>query len=166
MEAARSAGCRRLIFASSIHAVSGYPAGFQVHDHDPVNPGDLYGVSKCFGEALGRYMSRQQGLSVIAIRIGAFQPRSTTKDPDRLKLMDAFVSRPDLAQLIQRCIDDTTIKFAVLHGLSNNRFNRMDISTPCELIGYDPQDGFTEDSPALTHLNLHQRDGTQKKQES
>ena len=55
--AARAAGLRRVIYASSIHAVSGGPTDVQVKPEDPVNPGDLYGVSKCFGEALARYMA-------------------------------------------------------------------------------------------------------------
>lgn len=156
MEAARAAGCRRVVFASSIHAVSGYPAGFQVHDHDPVNPGDLYGVSKCFGEALGRYMATQRGLSVIAIRIGGFQPESAARNPDKVSLMNAFVSRSDLARLIRCCVDDTTLQFAVFHGLSNNRFNRMDISAARELVGYDPQHDFTEENPALEPLDLRE----------
>ncbi|HEY0866474.1 MAG TPA: NAD(P)-dependent oxidoreductase, partial [Fimbriimonas sp.] len=46
MVAAKHCGCRRLVHASSIHAVSGYPADYQVKTNDPVNPGDLYGVSK------------------------------------------------------------------------------------------------------------------------
>src|SRR3712207_7240554 len=44
--AAKAAGCRRVIYASSIHAVSGYPAGVQVKTSEPVNPGDLYGVTR------------------------------------------------------------------------------------------------------------------------
>ena len=52
---------RRIIYASSIHAVSGYPRTVQVKTHEPVNPGDLYGVTKCFGEALGRYMAGKEG---------------------------------------------------------------------------------------------------------
>ena len=72
--AAKAAGCRRVIYASSIHAVSGYPSDVQVKTSEPVNPGDLYGVTKCFGEAMGRYMAEKEGLSVIALRIGAFQP--------------------------------------------------------------------------------------------
>ena len=46
MVAAKAAGCRRLIYASSIHAVSGYPADVQVKTSEPVNPGDLYGCLK------------------------------------------------------------------------------------------------------------------------
>src|SRR3954447_1362346 len=44
--AAKSAGVQRVIYASSIHAISGYPADVQVKSTDPVNPGDLYGVTK------------------------------------------------------------------------------------------------------------------------
>ena len=53
------------------------PGTGQVHADDPVNPGDLYGVSKCFGEALGRYMAEQENVSCIVLRIGAFQPRES-----------------------------------------------------------------------------------------
>ena len=128
MVAAKAAGCRRVVYASSIHAVSGYPADVQVKTSEPVNPGDLYGVSKCFGEALGRYMAEQEGLSVIALRIGAFQPLETIQQESGLPLMDAFVSERDLHQLIVRCIDVDNVRFAVLHGLSDNRFKRLDIS--------------------------------------
>ena len=151
--AAKAAGCRRVIYASSIHAVSGYPQNIQVKTSEPVNPGDLYGVSKCFGEALGRYMAEQEGLSVIAIRIGGFQPETTAQKPE-LKQMDAWVSREDLTQLIERCIDVKQIKWAVFHGLSNNAFNRLDISDARELVGYDPQDDFARENPLLKDLNL------------
>lgn len=152
--AAVHARCRRVIFASSIHAVSGYPIGYQVHPEDPVNPGDLYGVTKCFGEALCRMTAEQHGLSCIVLRIGAFQPLTTAENPDQIDLMDAFISERDLDQLICRCIDDQSVHFAIFHALSNNRFNRLDISLTQELIGFEPQDDFTEINPALSPLNL------------
>jgi NAD(P)-dependent dehydrogenase (short-subunit alcohol dehydrogenase family) len=154
--AAKAAGCRRAIFASSIHAVSGYPADVQVKTTDPVNPGDLYGVTKCFGEALGRYMAEKEGLSVIALRIGAFQPREAARDERSVGMMDAFVSRRDLNQLIERCIDAENLQFAIFNGLSNNRFKRLDISDARELVGYDPQDDLTELNSKLAPLNLHE----------
>ncbi|HVF09633.1 MAG TPA: NAD(P)-dependent oxidoreductase [Abditibacteriaceae bacterium] len=152
--AAKAAGCRRLIYASSIHAVSGYPADVQVNTSEPVNPGDLYGVSKCFGEAMGRYMAEQEGLSVIALRIGAFSPLESAREESSIAMLDAFVSQRDLNQLINRCIDVENVKFAVLHGLSNNRFKRLDISDARELVGYDPQDDLTEENPQLKALHL------------
>ena len=153
--AAVEAGCRRVIFASSIHAVSGYPADYQVHAGDPVNPGGLYGASKCFGEALARLVAVQEGLSAIVIRIGSFQPREKAMHAERIGMMNAFVSHRDLNQLIRLSIDDERILFAVFHGLSGNRFNRMDIGTARELVGYEPEDDFTELNRKLSDLNLH-----------
>jgi nucleoside-diphosphate-sugar epimerase len=152
--AAKAAGCRRVIYASSIHAVSGYPADVQVKTSEPVNPGDLYGVTKCFGEALGRYMAEQEGLSVIALRIGAFQPIEAAREEGSIWMLDAFVSQRDLNQLIQRCIDVESISFAILHGLSDNRFKRLDISDARALVGYQPQDDLTEENPKLKQLQL------------
>ncbi len=150
--AAASAKCRRVVYASSIHAVSGYQDDRQVHADEPVSPGDLYGVTKCFGEALGRYLATEQGLSCIAIRIGAFQPRSEGKQ--NVGLISTFVSQPDLHQLILNCIDDERLLFAIVHGLSRNKFNRMDISEARELLGYKPEDDMTELNQALESLDL------------
>jgi nucleoside-diphosphate-sugar epimerase len=155
--AALAAGCRRVVFASSIHAVSGYPDGYQVHPEEPVNPGDLYGVSKCFGEACGRYMAMQHGLSVIAIRIGGFKSIDSVKNRRSVGYMNAFVSRRDLDQLLCRCIDDRRLKFAIVHGLSDNPFNRMDIHTARELLGYRPQDDFTELNRTLADIAIRRQ---------
>lgn len=47
-QAAHEAGCRRVIFASSINAVSGYPQGVQVQTDMPVRPPNLYGATKAW----------------------------------------------------------------------------------------------------------------------
>ncbi|MFA9477013.1 NAD-dependent epimerase/dehydratase family protein [Phycisphaerales bacterium AB-hyl4] len=154
--AAKAADCRRVVFASSIHAVSAYPVDVQVKPDDPVNPGDLYGVSKCFGEAMARFMATQHGLSAIAIRIGGFQPLESARDPDKIGMMNAFVSRRDLNQLIQCCIDNESLRFAIAHGLSKNVFNQMDISETREMLGYEPQDDFSEENPRLQSLHLRE----------
>jgi nucleoside-diphosphate-sugar epimerase len=152
--AAKSAGCRRVVYASSIHAVSGYPPDVQVKTSDPVNPGDLYGVSKCFAEALARYFAEKEGLSAIALRIGAFQPREVAHDADNVGLVDAFVSRRDLTQLIVKCIEAEHLQFAIFNGVSNNRFKRLDLSDARELVGYAPEDDFAAENPALNETNV------------
>lgn len=152
--AAKAANCRRVIYASSIHAVSGYPADVQVKTSEPVNPGDLYGVTKCFGEALGRYMAEKEGLSTIALRIGAFQPIEAAESEGGLEMIDAFISQRDLNQLIERCIDVENLKFAILHAVSDNRFKRLDISDARELVGYAPQDDAFELNKKLKPLKL------------
>jgi uronate dehydrogenase len=155
--AAVSAGCRRVVFASSIHAVSGYPPDVQVKTTDPVNPGDLYGVSKCFGEALGRYLAEQEGISVVAVRIGAVQSRDAAARADGVAVLDAFISRRDLVQLLCRAIDAEGLRFALVHGVSDNRFKRLDVSDARDLLGYAPQDDLTELNPATAPLRLRER---------
>jgi nucleoside-diphosphate-sugar epimerase len=152
--AAKAAGCRRVIYASSIHAISGYPADVQIKAADPVNPGDLYGVTKCFAEALARYMAGQEGLSAIAIRIGAFQAPEAARTRESMQWFDAWISQRDLNQLFQKCIDVEDVQFAIFHGLSDNRFKRMDISNARELVGYAPKDDYTRENPEAAALGL------------
>ncbi len=156
MTSALAAGCRKVIYASSIHAVSGYASDVQVKTSEPVNPGDLYGVSKCFGEALGRFLAEQEKLAVIAIRIGAYQSKSSIARDDHAGHWSLWVSPRDLDQLFVRCIDDDKLTYAIFHGISDSRFKRLDISDARELVGYDPLDDFTDLRPDLRKLDLEE----------
>jgi hypothetical protein len=99
-------------------------------------------------------MAEKEGLSTIALRIGAFQPPEKVESEKGLGLVDAFVSRRDLNQLIEKCIDVENLKFAIFHGLSNNRFKRLDISDARALVGYEPQDDAFQLNVKLKGLNL------------
>ncbi|CAA9383633.1 MAG: UDP-glucose 4-epimerase [uncultured Phycisphaerae bacterium] len=156
MVAAKAAGVRRVVYASSIHAVGGYGPAVQVKTSEPPNPGDLYGVTKCFGEALGRYMAEQEGLSVIAIRIGAFQPPEAVAKPRALGFVDCWISPRDMNQLFDRCIAADHLRWAVFHGLSGNAFNHLDLSDAKALLGYEPQDDAAATLPELAPMNLKQ----------
>jgi hypothetical protein len=155
--AAKAAGCRKVVFASSIHAVSGYPREHQVHPEEPVNPGDLYGVSKCFGEAMARFMATQQDLPSIVIRIGGFKAREKARETENIRILRAFVSHRDLDQLLKLCVDDRYLQFAIFHGLSDNVFNRMDTTSARELLGYKPEDSFLELNRYLSDLELSRK---------
>jgi len=153
--AAKKANVKRVIYASSIHAISAYPIDRQVRESDPVNPGDIYGVSKCFGEALGRYFATQQGLSNMCLRIGAFQPPESISDPmESLWMATSWVSHRDLAQLLELCIENKNIHFGIFNALSNNRGNVMDISLAKQLLGYNPEDDFSKEHSTLKQLDL------------
>jgi uronate dehydrogenase len=76
--AAKDQGCRRVIFASSAQVMAGYPRDVQAHPETPVRPVNMYGVSKCFGEAVASYFAHAEGLSSIAIRIGPMMLAGTT----------------------------------------------------------------------------------------
>ena len=146
-EAAHGAGCRRIVFASSINAVFGYPADVQVHTHMPVYPINLYGATKCWGEALARFYSHTHKLSSICLRFGAVSYRPG-QDPDydnRYELshpyIDIILTMEDLTQLVTASIEaKEDLMFGVFHGISNNRWKRLDLTDAREQIGYLPTD--------------------------
>ena len=157
MAAAKSQGVRRVVYASSIHAVGGYPPDMQIKTTDPVNPGDVYGVTKCFGEAMGRYLAEHEGVSVIALRIGAVQEPENAQKDEAIAWADMFVSYRDLAQIIEKSIEAPNLKWGVFNAISDNRFKRLDITDARQLLGYEPQDNFMDLHPGFKPLRLHQR---------
>jgi nucleoside-diphosphate-sugar epimerase len=139
-QAAKEAGCRRVVYASSAHAVAGYPHDRPIPADAPVRPLNMYGATKCFGEAVAHYFAFAEDLPSIAIRIGAYHAPWIEADPSPANLT-AYVSARDLNQLIVRCLEaPAELRFAVVNGQSNNRVSRLDLSSTRELLGYEPQD--------------------------
>ena len=138
-QAAREAGCRRVIFASSVNVVSGYPAEVQVQTSMPARPPNLYGATKAWGEAVARFYADQHGLSAVCLRFGWVIKRDTTFRA--ASPLDLALTYEDLARLIVVSIDaPDEVRFGIFHGLSNNRWNRLDISETRSVLGYEPQD--------------------------
>jgi NAD+ dependent glucose-6-phosphate dehydrogenase len=135
--AASEAGCRRVVFASSVHAVGGLQND-AIPDDAPPRPVNLYGASKAFGEAVAATYSAA-GLSGIAIRIGAYDAPWFYEDGDATAAM-AYVSARDLNDLLVRCIETDNIPYAVVAGISDNARKRFDLIQTRQLLGYDPQD--------------------------
>ena len=73
-EAARKKGVKRVVFASSNHAVGFYPRHHHIGTDVTVRPDSRYGVSKAFGEALGALYAFKHGLRITCIRIGLEHP--------------------------------------------------------------------------------------------
>lgn len=137
--AAVDAGCRRVVFASSAQTIEGYPEDRQVSVKDPVKPKNLYGVTKCFGEALGSYFATQEDLSVIAMRIANFAEFSPGEKHSHRDI-SAFLSVRDAVQLIVKAIDVDDVRFAIVNGISNNRYKRLGLEESREILGYTPED--------------------------
>jgi NAD+ dependent glucose-6-phosphate dehydrogenase len=137
--AAKDQGCRRVIYASSIRALEGYPQGAPVAPDVPVRPIDMYGVSKCFGEATAHCFAAREGLSSIVIRIGTFEGTWKNK-PTAEAGLSRIITKRDMCQLLVRCVEAPDIQFAIVHGLSDNRVKRLDIESTKALLGYAPQD--------------------------
>ena len=139
LQAASDQGCQRVVLASSVQAVVGYPLDVQVRPDSPVRPLNMYGVCKCFGEAAAHYFSCAHGLSCIAVRIGTFEGQWVERQP-HARNMSTFVSQRDMSQLLVRCVEEPDVQFAIVHGVSDNRFKYLDITSTRELLGYEPQD--------------------------
>lgn len=165
--AASECGCRRVIFASSVHAVGGYPPETPIPDNAPPRPTNLYGASKAFGEAVASTYAAS-GLSGIAIRIGAYDAPWFHAEGD-WRAASAYVSARDMNQLLVRCIETPGIDYAVVAGISNNRQKRFDLVQTRALLGYAPLgNGFdvlgleplaTHESPLLAdHRSRSKRD--------
>jgi uronate dehydrogenase len=137
-EAARRSGVKRIVYASSNHAVGFYPRSQVVGTDVPLRPDGRYGVSKAFGEALGRMYADKHGISVACVRIGSFRPRPE----DRRQLL-TWVSHRDTVQLFQRCIEHPAYDFCVVYGVSNNERRLWDNSA-VDWLGYEPQDNAEE----------------------
>jgi nucleoside-diphosphate-sugar epimerase len=140
-QAAHEAGCRRVVFASSINAVSGYPDDVQVHTSMPVRPPNLYGATKAWGESLACYYADQRGISAICLRFGWVVSRDSEQLKQRTNLLDRVLTYEDLARLVRASIDaPADLRFGIFHGVSNNRWKRLDISDAREKLGYAPED--------------------------
>lgn len=148
LEAACAAGCRRVILASSLHAVLGYAPEVVVRADMPPSPTDLYGATKAWAEALGSYYAHQRGLAVLCVRIGWLKTPSSLAPGD--SHLDQVITPRDLAHLLTHCIDaPDNLRYGVFHGLSNNHQRRFDITEAQNTLGYRPQD----DAFALARRN-------------
>ena len=140
-EAARQAGCRRLVFASSINAVLGYGSSDTAATWEaPVFPQNVYGASKCWGEALGRVYADQHGLSCLSVRLTS--PRFDQGGDWDAEARASGISPRDTAQVFGRCIDaPDEVMFAIVHGVSRHRNSWFRVSESDPRIGYEPEDG-------------------------
>ena len=137
-KAAVEAKCERLIFASSAQTIESYPIDIQVNKNMPVKPKNIYGVSKCFGEALAAYHAYNNGISAICLRIGAYEfPIDFTEMSARD--LSAFLHPDDFNQLLIGCIETENIQYEVLNAISDNRYKRLDITEAEEKVGYKPK---------------------------
>ena len=140
-QAALEAGCRRIVFASSVNAVLGYRGKIETSWDVPIFPQNVYGATKCWGEALARVYSDQHGLSCICVRLGSPRFDMATLKPDILNQPSMGISPRDTAQLFGCCIEVEAVDFAIVHGVSRHRKSWMDVEHSCRVLGYDPQDG-------------------------
>ena len=132
-EAAWQAGVKRIVFASSNHAVGFYPRRRKIGTNVTVRPDSRYGVSKAFGEALGALYADKHGIGVTCLRIGNVGPR-----PLDVRRLSIWLHPEDLVQLLGIGLDHPDIRFEILYGASDNEAAWWDNSR-AHALGYRPR---------------------------
>ena len=132
-EAAHRAGVKRVVFASSNHALGFYPRAQRVGVNVTVRPDSRYGVSKAFGEAIGALYADKHGLRVTCLRIG--NVGDAPLDQRRLAI---WLKPEDLVQLIRIGLEHPDIRFEIFYGASDNSASWWDNSN-ARRYGYHPQ---------------------------
>ncbi len=156
-EAAKDAGVQRIVFGSSGATQVCYEAEEPIlsmvearyadipdppqridHNSEP-RPGNMYGVAKLAGEAMGRYYSETHGISVMCIRLGRVNEEDR---PDSPRNAAVYLSHRDAAQIVQRCVEvPENVRYGIVYGVSDNRTRFRSLTHTRDLVGYEPQDG-------------------------
>ena len=133
-EAARLEGVKRVIFASSNHAVGFYDRSQTIDHTCTPRPDSRYGLSKAFGEALASLYADKYGAEVMCIRIG-----NVAEEPIDVRRLSIWITPRDLAQLIGIGLDHPDIKHEIVYGMSDNARAWWDNSNAVRLV-YRPRD--------------------------
>jgi uronate dehydrogenase len=133
-EAARRQGVQRVVFASTNHVIGFYPRETRIDHQVPPRPDSRYGVSKAFGEALGRFYADKFGLGVMCIRIGNFADRPA----DRRRL-SIWISPRDFRQLVRIGLEHPNLHYETVYGASESDRSWWDNANAYRL-GYRPED--------------------------
>lgn len=136
-EAARREGAR-VVFASSNHSIGFHerPQGNEAKlDYDcAFRPDGYYGLSKAYGELMGRMYWDKHGVENVNLRIGSSFPM-----PIDNRMLSTWLSYADLARLVERCVLAERAGHAVIWACSNNPASYWGRDHR-DRIGWAPQD--------------------------
>ena len=142
-EAARLQGVRRIVFASSNHAIGFYRQDEVIDTQVPLRPDGLYGLSKAFGENIARLYFDRYGIETACLRIG-----SCFAEPRDRRMLATWLSFDDLERLVMSCLSAPVVGFTVVYGMSDNTTAWWD-NTRAGHLGYRPQDSSEQFRPAI-----------------
>jgi nucleoside-diphosphate-sugar epimerase len=142
MRAARMAGVKRFVFASSNWVLGGYRFRTASLTSDlnprPVNP---YGASKLFIERQGKATSEETGMAFLSLRIGYCQPGENAPGPHMafgVWGQQMWLGNDDWAQAVVKSATAEFTGFRVINVVSRNEGMRWDLAEAKAAIGYAP----------------------------
>jgi uronate dehydrogenase len=105
----------RVIFASSNHSIGFHERTESIPADTQFLPDGYYGLSKAYGELMGRMYWFKHGVESVNLRIG-----SATLEPVNARMLASWLSYPDFTRLVERCVLTPRVGHAVIWGASNN----------------------------------------------
>lgn len=132
-EAAYQHGLKRVVYASSIHAVGMHPKNEFIDTNVRHRPDTFYGLAKCFAEDLGSMYWDKRGLESVHMRI------LSCAQVTNARALGSWLSYDDLIQLVQRSIETPVTGFSIVYGVSKNDRAPVD-NAQASFIGYRPKD--------------------------
>ncbi len=143
LRAAADLGGKRVLYASSVSAVAGYPPDVTVGSEDGHRGGGTYGVTKGLGEELCRHFHEGRGLPVVVLRLGNvyFADPSWNRHGSHPSRVDAV----EVAQAFARVLATPQPPYALIHVVGDSAARRWDLEAARRLYGWQPKRRFGED---------------------
>lgn len=135
-------GVRRMVYASSNHAVGNTPRSDLLTTSVRARPDTFYGVAKVAAKALLSLYVDRHDIRATALRIGTFE-----EQPSSVRALSTWLSPDDAVRMVDAAISSSPPGFDVYYGVSANTRGWWDLS-PGRLSGYEPQD----DAEAFANL--------------
>lgn len=132
-EAAHRQGVKRVVYASSIHAVGMYPRTECIGVDAPHRPDTFYGLAKCFSEDLAYLYWTKRQLESVCLRI--LSCAQVTSE----RALGTWLSYDDLIQLVTKSIEAPVVGHTIVYGVSNNDRAGVD-NSGARFLGYRPKD--------------------------
>ena len=125
----------RVVFASSNHSIGFHERMETIGADTQVLPDGFYGLSKAYGELMGRLYWFKHGVESVFLRIGSCFP-----EPVNARMLSTWLSYPDLARLVVRCVTTEKVGCSVVWGASDNARMTWWRDDAREDIGWAAQD--------------------------
>lgn len=132
-EAAYRNGVKRVVYASSVHAVGMHKKTDTIGLDVPHRPDTYYGLAKCFSEDLASLYWDKRGIESVCMRIFSCAPATNARS------IGTWLSYDDLIHLVERSVDSPVVGFSIVYGISDNDRAVVD-NSKARHLGYRPKD--------------------------
>jgi uronate dehydrogenase len=133
-EGARKNGVKRIVYASSVHAIGYHKLEDQIDARAPHRPDGLYGLSKCFVEDLGSLYWDKFGIESVCLRIFSSFP-----EPADRRMLWSWLSFDDCVRLVTASLTAPRVGHTIAFGVSDNTVKTVD-NRLANHLGFHPQD--------------------------